>query len=342
MPFSGETVIVGVSGGADSVSLLLAIDDLRRREKLDLRIVVGHFDHRLRGEASGADLAFVRELTVARKLELAAGEWKHSPGGNLEQSARDARYGFLLETAEKLRARFVLTGHTMNDQAETVLINLIRGSGIDGLGGMKPIRDLGSETDENSPFSAENDPLLPFPSPVISLARPLLTWAKRRDTEGFCREHEVDFRTDPMNEDLTFNRVWVRKVLLPMIEEMNPKIVDTLCRTAELLQERPEPGAEVGEAEKGRRRGGEKTPKGDEQLKIRNLRLLPKNDLYTQIRFWLKTNRGNSRGLQLKHIAAIGRLVNSPKSGRVAELPGGDSVVKSGGRLAFRHNKLEN
>lgn len=327
LPFADGVVIVAVSGGADSVSLLLAIDDLRKRKKLDLRIVVAHFDHKLRGEASRSDLEFVRELTVARKFELVHGEWNHQADGNVEQSARNARYNFLLETAEKLNAGYVLTAHTMNDQAETVLMNLIRGSGPDGLGGMRPNRELKSEMEEGL---QKDEPFLPFSEPGVNLVRPLLSWAKRRDTEGFCHENEVDFRQDAMNEDLNFSRVWVRKVLIPMIEEMNPKIVATLCRTAELLRSAPD-----GE------NTAEKQPSTDtETLSLSDLKQLPKPALYSVLRTWLRQKRGNLRGLNLKHIEGIETLINSRKSGRIAELPGG-SVVKHQGRLEWHQIKVE-
>lgn len=325
LPFADETVIVAVSGGVDSVGLLLAIDDLRKRKKLDLRVVVAHFDHNLRHD-SRSDLEFVRELTSSRKFELAHGEWHSPQNKDLEQSARNARYEFLLKTAEKLNARFVLTAHTMNDQAETVLMNLIRGSGRDGLGGMRSTRVLRHEIDTDN-FISGDEPFLPFLAQGVSLVRPLLTWAKRRDTEGFCVENKVDFLRDPMNEDLNFKRVWVRKVLIPMLEEVNPKIVDTLCRTAELLQ----PSSAFGEAAE---------TKVDQSLKLIELKTLEKPELYTTLRSWLRQNRGNLRGLNLKHIESIERLIYSRKSGRIAELPGG-AVVKHSGSLEWRPLTVE-
>ncbi len=333
LPFSGETVVVAVSGGADSVSLLLAIDDLKKRGKLDLRIVAAHFDHKLRPETSGNDLDFVRELTVARHIELAAGEWKRTTTGNLEQDARRVRYEFLQKTAENVKARFVLTGHTMNDQAETVLMNLIRGSGIDGLGGMRALREMQIETTDSVSPSDAVEPLLPFPVPTASIVRPMLSWAKRRDTENFCRENNVEYCLDPMNEDTTFRRVWVRKVLLPMIEEVNPRIVDSLCRTAELLQDKSVPPASVG--------GQVST---DEQsaidlnrpsIPLKELKKMEFPELRDSLRSWIKANRGNLRGLQLKHIEAIERLIHSQKSGKNAELPGKAMVSKQRGQLVY-------
>ena len=145
---TSDTVVIGVSGGADSVSLLLAMDELRELKKLDLRLVAAHFNHHLRDGESDADEEFVRQVTSERKIEFAVGhaESGHNlTGGDIEQKARVARYAFLSETAERVDAFAVLTGHTMNDQAETFLINLLRGSGPQGLCGMKPVRALDEE-----------------------------------------------------------------------------------------------------------------------------------------------------------------------------------------------------
>lgn len=337
LPFSGETIVVAVSGGADSVSLLLAIDDLKKREKIDLRIVAAHFDHKLRPETSGNDLDHVRELTVARHIELAAGDWKRTTTGNLEQDARGARYAFLQKTAETVKARFILTGHTMNDQAETVLMNLIRGAGIDGLGGMRAIRRTQAESDDQVLESSSVEPMLPFPTPAASVARPMLRWAKRRDTENFCRENEVEFSLDPMNEDTTFRRVWIRKVLLPMLEEVNPKIVDSLCRMAELLQNQS-----VSPESAGGEISTDAQPQIDlnrSSIPLKELRNLESTELRNLLRSWIKGNRGNLRGLQLKHIEAIERLIHSRKSGKNAQLPGKSMVVKERGQLVY--SKIE-
>lgn len=322
LPFAGGTIVIAVSGGADSVSLLLGVDELRKLKKLDLRVAAAHFDHRLRPE-SGSDLEFVRELAKERKFELAHGEWRRQPGGNLEQTARAARYDFLLATAERLNASHVLTAHTMNDQAETVLMNLIRGSGPGGLGGIRVTRQLVEENGSRGGEERdESDPLLPFSSTPVLLARPLVRWAKRRDTENFCLEKGVDFTSDPMNEDLNFRRVWVRKALIPMLQEANPKIVETLCRTAELLRE-PEspPPPEV-----------QQRPAG--ALDLKHLRTLPKSDLLPILRDWIRLRRGSLRGVGMKHVEAVADLIRSAKSGRVAELPGG-SAVKHDGRLEW-------
>ncbi len=117
--------MVAISGGADSVSLLLAVDELRKKNKLELRILAAHFNHNLRGAESEADEKFVKHLTAGRGIELVVGQGHLSEEGNLEQNARNARYEFLHKTAENLNAFAVMTGHTLNDQAETFLMNLM-------------------------------------------------------------------------------------------------------------------------------------------------------------------------------------------------------------------------
>ncbi|MFM9904407.1 MAG: tRNA lysidine(34) synthetase TilS [Pyrinomonadaceae bacterium] len=333
-PFSGETVIVAVSGGADSVSLLLAMHDLLVRDKLKLRIVAAHFNHRLRDGESDADEEFVRALTSERGIEFAVGHAGPLGEGNIEQNARHSRYEFLSRTAKNVDAFAILTGHTVNDQAETFLMNLIRGSGIDGLGGMKAIRSLEADTQGDNTEASESvspSPLLPhFSASPLLLVRPMLAWAKRLDTEGFCQDVGVDYRYDTMNEDTAFRRVRIRKILLPLLEDFNPKIIETLAQTAALMQ-----------AAAGVKASRNQTPPSDE-LVLAEIKALPQPDLYDRVRAWLKRHRGTTRQLQLKHIEAVARLILSTKSGNTVELPGGCKVVKSAGKLVYEANRVEN
>jgi tRNA(Ile)-lysidine synthase len=325
MPFEGQTVVIGVSGGADSVSLLLAMHDLWTKQKIRLRLVAAHFNHKLRGEESDADEEFVRQLTGRLGVEFAVGRGSIQTAGNVEQNARRARYDFLRETATKLDAFAVLTGHTINDQAETVLMNLVRGSGPDGLSGMRTVRQLGEEHCSQPDKTSE---MLPFAN--ILLVRPLLSWATRINTEAFCNDSGIEYRYDTMNEDTAFKRVRIRKILLPLLEDMNPNIIETLANTASLMQ------AVVDSS------GTSKyVSSNGSDLNLNDLRVIPEAERSGQIRDWLGRCRGTTRQLQLKHIQAIERLVVSPKSGRTVELPGG-KVVKSAGRLIYEENRVEN
>jgi tRNA(Ile)-lysidine synthase len=336
LPFSQETFVVAVSGGADSVSLLLALNELRTLKKLNLRFVVAHFNHNLRGEESEMDEQFVKSLAGEFGFELALGAEKIPSVGNLEQSARNARYKFLTELAENLKACGVLTAHTQNDQAETFLINLIRGSGLEGLGGMKPIRNFKFQVSDfklkDEDLKPETFNLKPF------LIRPLLSWAKRIDTENFCHLNGVEYRYDSMNEDLTFKRVRVRKVLLPLLEDFNPKIVEILAQTAALLREDFEE-LQAASVEKVKRNASDReNNERQTTLTLKEIRDIFPSMRRRILRDWLKNCRGNLRSLEAKHFEAIENLIFSRKSGRQIELPEGEIVVKEKGKLHFKVN----
>lgn len=307
LPFDGETIIIAVSGGADSMSLLLAISDLVTRKKLSHRVIVAHFNHGLRGKESDGDERFVQQQAERLGFEFAAGTASIARKGNLEQAARNARYKFLTKVAKENDAFAVLVAHTQNDQAETLLFNLIRGSGPDGLAGMRQVREL---------------------EDGIRLIRPLLSWANRADTEEFCRQNEIEYRTDRMNKDEKLSRVRIRRTILPQLAKINPRIIETLARTADLM----------------RRSSDEmtfSTADDDGNLAIKVLKAQESRNMYETLRGWLRAERGNLRSLQLKHIEAIERLILSPKSGKAVELPGGGRVVKQGGMLRFTNIKVE-
>jgi tRNA(Ile)-lysidine synthase len=304
LPTDDATIVAAVSGGADSVSLLIAIDELKQQKKLNLRIVAAHFNHRLRDEASDEDEAFVRGLCAERKIEFAVGRSVRRHSSNIEQSARDDRYDFLRKTAANVDAFAVAAAHTMDDQAETFLLNLIRGSGVDGLAGMRPVRELGEH---------------------IQLIRPLMGWARRSATEAYCHDLGIDFRFDSMNEDEAFTRVRVRKVLLPLLNDFNPKIVERLAETARLLLQNLLPPVEFSPG----------------PLTLERLRPLSDSEIANEVRGWLMAQRGDMRSIEAKHIDAICRLVNSRKSGKTVELPRFGRVTKGGGKLAFSENNIE-
>ena len=345
LPFVDETFVVAVSGGADSVSLMLAVNELKTRRKLNLRIVVAHFNHGLRPAESELDARFVREITNKFNFELAYGvqnsESKiQNQTGNLEQNARTARYEFLTETARNLNAYGVLTAHTLNDQAETFLLNLIRGSGIEGLSAMKTVRSL-----ESRVLSRETEISINIEEKSkIRLVRPLLNWAKREDTENFCRLNKIEFRRDAMNDDLGFKRVRIRKILIPLLQEFNPKIIETLAKTSELLRGSAEQLADTNRQSTEKKLLEERESKIEAEVK--NLSLKDLRDVFpsirrTILRGWLKDNRGDLRRLELKHIEAIEKLIFSRKSGKIVELPDGELILKKGGKLYFQKTKVE-
>ncbi|HVF54603.1 MAG TPA: tRNA lysidine(34) synthetase TilS [Pyrinomonadaceae bacterium] len=336
-PLSGEAALIAVSGGADSVALLLATDELLRACSLRLKVTVAHLDHGLRGASGEEDARWVETLARDLGYECVAGSVDaraeaQEGRDNLEQAARRARYEFLGATARACGARFVLTAHTLDDQAETVLLRLLRGSGAEGLGGIRPERRLDSAGDA---------PLL---------VRPLLGWARRADTESFCVARGVGFRIDEMNEDESFARVRVRRRLLPLLETFNPRAAEALARAADLLHEDARALGEsaaklLNEAsDKAFVAAGAEKMAGDAgaederawPLRADVLAAAPPAVRRRALRLWLARGRGDVRRIESAHVAGIERLLKGERGGRVAELPGGSRVERRRGRLVFR------
>jgi tRNA(Ile)-lysidine synthase len=216
--WSDMTVLLGVSGGADSMALLRGLSVLATPPS---QVVVGHVNHQLRGPESDADEAFVRDtcrdLGIAcevrrTRLELACG---HGAEG-LESLARQARYDALLEIAHGLGARYLATAHTADDQAETILHRILRGTGIAGLAGIPRTRLL---------------------DPACTVVRPLLGF-RRTEVLAYLADIGQSYRTDSSNVDGRFTRNRLRHDLLPQLaEEYNPEVVDALLRLGSLAGE---------------------------------------------------------------------------------------------------------
>ena len=320
LPFEGENILIAVSGGADSCALAIGLAGLRDRKKTSNGFTIGHFNHKLRGEESDADAGFVEELAKTLGVKFVSGESERGllKEGNLEQNARKARYRFLTETATELDCFAVLTAHTQNDQAETLLFNLIRGSGIEGLSGMRTVRKFF----DDKGLESENK---------LLLVRPLLSWAKREETEKFVSEKGVSFREDTMNQDTRFSRVKIRKEVIPLLKEFNPGIVENLANTAHLLCQDAETLSELPDGE----------DVSYEHLPLRALKDETEAKLQRLLRKWLKNMRGDLRSIDYNHITAIVSLINSRKSGSVCELPRGEKVIKKNGELIFVGSEVE-
>ena len=286
-----------------------------------MRLTVAHLDHGLR-KLSKEDAAWVKRLAnqlgyaaVVRRVDVR--KRASQTGDNLEQSARRVRYDFLKTTARKARAQLIVTAHTLDDQAETVMLRLLRGSAAEGLGGIESVRSLeqGSK---------------------IQLGRPLISWARRAETEDYCRAQQVEFRGDEMNEDEEFSRVRVRKQLLPLMQTFNNRIVEALSRTAALLRE----DADVLslEAEKlleAASSSSEFKANGNSSLNVKVVAAAPPAVRRRALRLWLERERGHLRRLEMVHLVAIDRLLTGDKGGRIAQLPDGGGVTRKRGWLVL-------
>jgi tRNA(Ile)-lysidine synthase len=323
LPVTGQHVLVAVSGGADSTALLLALDELLRAQRILLKITVAHLNHGLRGEEGEQDARWVAELARGLGYEIALGERDvrgraAEQKDNLEQAARRARYEFLTDAAVRYEACAVLTAHTMDDQAETFLMRLMRGSGLDGLGGIEPARVLDKEK-------------------AILLVRPLLRWARRELTEDYCRVRGIAFRVDAMNVDERFARVRVRRQLVPLMQSFNGRIVEALSRTTGLLREDASV-LQVAAQELLDEAVDDKTS-GALALRVDVLSSAHASVRRRALRQWIARARGDTRRLELVHLLAVEKLLFGTRGGRVAELPGGGRVERKRGYLFFHVEK---
>lgn len=210
----GDKVVAAISGGPDSMALLHALVLLRDEYSFELH--VAHLNHCFRGEEADADAAFVQSAARAlgipvsvQKFDVPAYAARMHVSG--QEAARAARYEFLEGVASRIRADRVATGHTASDQAETVLINLLRGAGTLGLGGIPPVRGR--------------------------IVRPLIE-VTREQVQEFISAGGIAYREDSSNTKPVYLRNLVRTQLLPLLtSEFNPQVVSVLARTAELLRE---------------------------------------------------------------------------------------------------------
>ncbi len=210
-------VVLGVSGGADSVAMLRLASAAKLRAGGTGRMYVAHLNHRLRGLEADQDATWLAELCREFELPCEIGcadvaALAGRQGDGLEAAARSARYDFFRETAQRLGARFVAVAHTADDQIETVLQRLLRGTGVAGLAGMPPVRPL---------------------SPAVQLVRPMLG-ARRREVLQYLTEIGQDFRTDSSNADRRLTRNRLRGELLPFVRrEFNAEVDEAILRLAQ-------------------------------------------------------------------------------------------------------------
>src|SRR5262245_45824954 len=204
----GDRVLVAVSGGPDSVALLHILYELR--EELGLRLEVAHLQHGIRGVEAQEDARFVAELAEKLGLPLHLKEidlprMRSAAGkGNLETLARVERYRFFATVARERKLGKIATAHTRDDQAETVLMWLLRGSGLKGLGGMPLLHPLDGANAE--------------PAGRLLVVRPLL-YISRAEIEVYLKEKDLTFRLDRSNQDPSFLRNWIRLKLIPQLKE---------------------------------------------------------------------------------------------------------------------------
>lgn len=300
LPRDGR-ILVAVSGGPDSTALLLLLARLRLSLKLTLH--VGHFDHGLRSRrAAQREESFVRRLAESLDVPITVGhgdvrsiakEQKLS----LEAAARQERYAFLARTATETKCRTVATGHTSSDQAETVILHLVRGSGLAGLAGMASV----------APW--------PFPGRArLRLIRPLLKLA-RKDTAGICEDAAVQAMQDESNASPRFRRNRVRNELMPLLRELNPRVEDALVRLADSAAD---DYAFIHASAQSTLR---KPADGAQRLPRQRIETASVSMRRHALRIALGRVAGDLQDFSERHLAAIERLVLEGKTGDRLDLP---------------------
>ncbi len=307
---AGAAVVVGLSGGVDSVTLTHVL------RELGYAVRAGHVNYRLRGEASEADEALVRRFCRDRDVPLEAvrydtGAEAARRGTSVQAAARALRYAFLREMAEREGAAHVTVAHHRDDQAETLLLNLLRGSGVEGLAGMPPARPLRRGAG-------------------VQLVRPLLG-IRREAIEAYAREHALPWREDATNTSPKYRRGALRSAVLPVLREhFGPGVSENTARSAELVRAyveenvQPELAARFAEAGEAEEEGG--------TLRREALRRAPdvwRHRLVLEaLRRWLPEAPRNAAVAE-----EIGQLVEA-QVGRRVELKGG-AVWRERGTLRF-------
>jgi tRNA(Ile)-lysidine synthase len=308
---AGDHVIVGVSGGADSVALLHVLHGLQRQWGLTL--TVAHLNHMLRGEEARREAQFVAELAHSLGVACVAEErdvrrYKQETGCTLQEAAREVRYEFFLELLKRCTAQKVALGHHADDQAETLMLWLIRGTSLKGLAGMQPVREH-------------------------TFIRPLIN-VTRSEIEAYLTERQIQFIPDMSTREQHYLRNKIRHHLLPIIrKDYNPSIVATLSRLSELIR-RDREGLEQLVTQIAE----ELFTVNDLQetvCRISELKRYPEALRGSIIKHGLACFLGKPQGIYFRHIQGVNDLVDGSGPAKRIQLPGGCTVIRQYDELIF-------
>jgi len=313
----GQGIVLGVSGGADS---LCALDCLQH---LGYKVVVAHLDHQLR---RGAWREAERVLAIARDYQLPAVVERQDVrafaghGRSLEEAARIVRYAFLARVAHERKLEVIATGHTADDQVETILMHLLRGAGPTGLAGMRPSTELEGWVDLGD-------------SQGLRLVRPLLE-TTRQATELYCRQNGLQPIADPSNRSPAFFRNRIRMELVPMLESYNPSIREVVLRMGEVMR------AEADFLAAATEDAWSRTVReaGPHSLAIDRARFtgLPRAVQRSTMREAVARLWPSVRDFGFDHIEQAVEFIVRPGSGKPESLPGSLEILPAGDEVIVR------
>lgn len=299
----GESVVVGVSGGADSMALLHVLLELQKSGTLPVRVLAAHVQHNLRGEESRQDEEYVRRMCREWGVELfvenadVAGEAARRRTG-LEETGREIRYAFFQKIASQHAPCRIATAHNRRDHMETVLLHLTRGSGLSGCTGISPLRG--------------------------SIIRPLL-FCSREEIEEYCREKGIAFRQDSSNRDMAYSRNRIRHEVIPSLIRINPQVEEAFLRFSESVREDNTCLEQMGGELAGR------AAEGNHGYRLSTLSLAPRAVCMRALRQIAAIEC--CPALEADHIRQLHGLIEG-NTGSVT-LPGGRQVYAAQGRLWF-------
>ena len=294
----GQRVGVGVSGGPDSVLLLHFMKKLAG--EVGLTVAAVHFNHHLRGAESDGDEALVRDIAASLQVDYLRGEAEvarvaRERRGNLEAVARELRYRYFFLLVDQGRLDVVATAHTANDQAETVLMRLLRGTGTRGLGGIYPVLEG-------------------------KVVRPFLGLTREEVVKEIA-ERKIFYRVDSSNLNMKLRRNKVRMELLPLLaKEYNPQIIHLLNQFADRARDDE---AYLERLARDRSHPWRIREGKEERIPVRALAEFPPALARRVLRQMLQIVRGSAHGLTYAHIESLRRFAAQAQSGRVQTLPGG-------------------
>ncbi|MDD5166307.1 MAG: tRNA lysidine(34) synthetase TilS [Candidatus Omnitrophica bacterium] len=303
-----DKILVGVSGGPDSVALIYLLNSLKSTYKISLHIA--HLDHMLRKDSSG-DRKFVEGLAACLNIPITSEQVdvkKLSGKGSVEEKARNARLNFLSRTAKKIKADKIALGHNLDDQAETVLMRILRGAGLYGLSGILPKRRIAG----------------------VDFIRPLLG-VKRQEIEAFLKRKKIKAVIDASNQEDIYFRNRIRNKLLPLLaKEYNKNIKEILSNTAESL---------AFDYDYLNRQAVSKQRIFSHKINLKKLLKLHPAMQRLILRMRIMVLKGDTRRITFQHMRELEDLILNRPVNSIVDLPRGIRVAKEKTALKFYRKK---